>query len=341
MRRQVDYAILLVIVLLLLCTLLGGRFSNPFQGTVIPFGDWAQHWVSAFTTFARPFFQDLKIPLKAVLDSVMSVLSGISPVVVISGIFLIGWQIGGLRLGLLGGLGLVVLGLIGVWPDAMRTLALTISSVFFCVVVGVPLGIAVAKSNRLGVMVRPLLDVMQTCPAFVYLIPIVVLFGIGNVPGLAVTIVFALPPIVRLTDLGIRQVPPSVVEAARAFGATPFEMLVDVELPLALRTIMAGVNQTLMMALSMVVVASMIAVEGLGLLVLRGIGRLDIGLAATGGLGIVVLAVVFDRLTQAAAHPHEERLLERGPVGLIYRLLARRRETRRVRSLNKIVDGAA
>lgn len=164
---------------------------------------------------------------------------------------------------------------------------------------------------------------MQTTPAFVYLIPIVMLFGIGNVPGVIVTIIFALPPLIRLTNLGIRQVPQDLIEASRSFGANEKQMLFKVQIPVAMPTIMAGVNQTLMLALSMVVIASMIAVGGLGQMVLRGIGRLDVGLAAVGGLGIVLLAVVLDRLTQALGKKDKttsKRWFEKGPIGLIYSL---------------------
>ncbi|MCB0061705.1 MAG: ABC transporter permease subunit, partial [Caldilineaceae bacterium] len=181
----------------------------------------------------------------------------------------------------------------------MTTLALVLTAVFFCTIIGVPLGILASRSDRFEGGLRPLLDAMQTTPAFVYLVPIVMLFGVGNVPGIIATIIFALPPIIRLTNLGIRSVPADVVEAAYAFGSTPFQVLWEVQLPLATRTILAGLNQTLLLALSMVVIAAMIAAGGLGTMVLRGIGRLDVGLGAVGGLGIVLLAVVLDRITQA------------------------------------------
>jgi glycine betaine/proline transport system permease protein len=200
--------------------------------------------------------------------------------------------------------------------------------VLFCLVLGLPTGIWLARSDRAAQAMRPLLDAMQTTPAFVYLVPIVMLFGIGNVPGVVVTIIFALPPLIRLTNLGIRQVPADLVEAARAFGASPRQLLLKVQLPLALPTIMAGVNQTLMLALSMVVIASMIAVGGLGQMVLRGIGRLDMGLATVGGVGIVLLAIILDRMTQSLGR--QERVhaarhwYETGPAGLFYRLLSNR-----------------
>jgi glycine betaine/proline transport system permease protein len=164
---------------------------------------------------------------------------------------------------------------------------------------------------------------MQTTPAFVYLVPVVMLFGIGNVPGVIVTIIFALPPLIRLTNLGIRQVRPDLIEAARAYGASPVQMLVKVQLPLAMPSIMAGVNQTLMLSLSMVVIASMIAVGGLGQMVLRGIGRLDMGLATVGGLGIVLMAITLDRITQSLGKTGRgnHHWYEGGPAGLLFRLV--------------------
>ena len=158
-------------------------------------------------------------------------------------------------------------------------------------------------------------------PAFAYLVPVVILLGIGNVPGAVVTIVFALPPIVRLTELGIRQVPGNLVEAAYAFGSTPMQVLFRIQVPLAMRSIMVGINQTVLMALAMTVITSMIAVEGLGMQVLRGIGRLDIGLASTGGLAIVLLAMVFDRITQGvgAERRGSARWTQRGPAGAVVR----------------------
>jgi glycine betaine/proline transport system permease protein len=175
---------------------------------------------------------------------------------------------------------------------------LVVLSVLFCAIVGIPLGIASGRSNRVETFLRPLLDVMQTIPAFVYLIPVVMLFGIGTVSGVIATIVFAMPPIVRLTNLGIRQVHPELVEAGEAFGATTMQVLIKVQIPQAWPSIMAGVNQTIMMALSMVVIAAMIGAEGLGMPVFHGLNNLNIGMATTGGIGIVLLAMVLDRITQ-------------------------------------------
>jgi len=209
----------------------------------------------------------------------------------------------------------------------MTTLSIVLTALVLALVIGIPLGIWAARSNRAYSIMRPILDGMQTIPAFVYLIPVVMLFGIGNVPGVIVTVIFAIAPVIRLTNLGIRQVPLDVVEAMRAFGATESQLLWKAQIPLALPSIMAGVNQTLMMSLSMVVIASMIAVGGLGQMVLRGIGRLDIGLATVGGIGIVVLAIVLDRLTQSmtrrARRPGE--IWQRGPIGLVRRCMAKAR----------------
>lgn len=291
---------------------------HPFGSSFLPVSDWAQKGVNWLAQVARPTFQIVRVPLAAVLENLLFFLRSAPPSLFIIAVFLAAWQFAGLRLAAGCATGLLLLGLIGVWDDTMITVAIIFASVIFCILIGIPLGVATAKSPRLAALVRPLLDVMQTCPAFVYLVPIVMLVGIGNVPGIAVTVIFALPPLVRLTDLGIRQVPGHIIEASQAMGATPAQILFDVELPLALHTIMAGVNQTLMMALSMVVVASMISVEGLGLLVLRGIGRLDMGLATLGGIGIVVLAMVLDRLTQAVARPAGDgRWIDRGPIGLV------------------------
>jgi len=175
---------------------------------------------------------------------------------------------------------------------------LVLVATVFSIATGIPLGIWSAKSDVVERTIRPFLDFMQTLPSFVYLIPTILLFGIGGVPAVISTFVFATPPAVRLTNLGIRQVPYDVVEAAQAFGSTPWQLLTKVELPIALPTILAGVNQTIMLALSMAVIASMIGAPGLGTVVLSGISRVDVGMGLVGGLGIVVLAIILDRITE-------------------------------------------
>lgn len=194
---------------------------------------------------------------------------------------------------------LCVIGLLGLWDAGMQTLSLMIMAVLTSVVIGIPLGIIMARVNWLRSIMMPVLDVMQTMPSFVYLIPVVMLFGLGKIPAIIATVIYAVPPLIRLTDLGIRLVDEEVLEASRAFGANSRQQLFGVQLPLALPNIMAGINQTTMMALSMVVIASMIGARGLGYEVLLGINRLEVGRGLLAGLGIVVLAVLFDRITQS------------------------------------------
>ena len=202
-------------------------------------------------------------------------------------------------------LGLVALsflmGVLGLWDEAMQTLALMLVATSIAVLVGLPFGILLSRSDKTRVIGLPILDAMQTLPSFVYLIPALMLFGLGKVPAIIATVIYAVPPVIRLTDLGLRQVNKEVLEAADAFGATPGQRLWKVELPLALPSIMAGINQATMMALSMVVIASMIGNRGLGQEVLLGINTLDVGRGAAAGLAIVAMAFVLDRTTQAYA----------------------------------------
>ncbi|WP_434155485.1 glycine betaine/L-proline ABC transporter permease ProW [Pseudomonas sp. JZ134] len=298
---------------------------DPFKSINVPLGHWVEVTLRYLVSNFREVFRSIRWPVDQVLDSVQSALLSVPPTVFIIILGLISWQLGGRRIATFSVATLTALGLIGVWNDAMVTLALVLTSLLFCAVIGIPMGILCARSDRLEMFIRPVLDAMQTLPAFVYLVPVVMLFGIGNVPGVIVTIIFSVSPLVRLTNLGIRQVPQDKVEAARAFGCTPRQMLIKVQLPLAAPTIMAGLNQTLMLALSMVVVASMISVGGLGLMVLSGIGRLDMGLASVGGVGLVLLAVFLDRFTQALGERSGhlatgQHWYETGPVGLLMRM---------------------
>ncbi len=195
-------------------------------------------------------------------------------------------------------LSFMLIGYFGMWEDTMSTLAIILVATFLCISIGIPMGIAMARSNKIQAVIVPVLDVMQTIPSFVYLIPVVMLLGIGKVPGLIAVCIYAIPPIVRLTNLGIRLVDKDVLEAADSFGANYWQKLFGVQMPLALPTIFAGVNQTIMMALAMVVIASMIGVKGLGLPVLRAISNQYLALGLMNGLAIVVLAIIFDRVTQ-------------------------------------------
>jgi glycine betaine/proline transport system permease protein len=296
---------------------------DPFHKTLIPLDSWVTTGIDWIVSHFRPVFQGIRVPVDYILSAFQQLLLGMPAPVAIVIFALIAWQMSSLGMGIATLVSLIAIGAIGAWSQAMVTLALVLTALLFCILIGLPLGIWLARSDRAAKIIRPLLDAMQTTPAFVYLVPIVMLFGIGNVPGVVVTIIFALPPIVRLTILGIKQVPADLIEAGESFGASPRQMLFKVQLPLAMPTIMAGVNQTLMLALSMVVIASMIAVGGLGQMVLRGIGRLDMGLATVGGVGIVILAIILDRLTQSVGRDSRSRGARRwyntGPLGLFTR----------------------
>lgn len=195
-------------------------------------------------------------------------------------------------------LSFLVIGYLGMWENTMSTLAIISVATLICIAIGIPIGILMARSDRAQGMITPVLDVMQTIPSFVYLIPVVMLLGIGKVPGMIAVCIYAVPPIIRLTNLGIRLVDREVLEAADAFGSSTYQRLTVVQIPLALPNIFAGVNQTIMMALSMVVIASMIGVKGLGIPVLQAISNQYLALGLMNGLAIVALAIIFDRVTQ-------------------------------------------
>ncbi len=301
---------------------------NPFKSIDFGIADWADG-IKAWAAENRDVVQPVKWFVNDVIVGVEGVMQSIPPVVMLGIIGVIAWQAAGARVSAFVVVCLILLGLSDptAWSLAMTTLAVVATSVVICVLFGLPLGLLAGKSDRFEIAIRPILDTMQTIPAFVYLVPVVMLIGIGNVSGVIVTVVFALPPIIRLTSLGIRQVNASVVEAARAFGSSPRQILFKVELPLATPSIMAGLNQTIMMALSVVVIASLIAVKGLGNEVLRAMGRLDAGKAIVGGFGIVVLAIVLDRITQGLGRTGRERghrhWWQGGPIGLVLRLLGK------------------
>ncbi|BDD88813.1 ABC transporter permease [Desulfofustis limnaeus] len=270
-----------------------------FEEKIIPLDTWVNQFIDWLVEGYRWFFQSIKLPVDLTLTALEKGLNALSPLIAIALICLIAWRVSGIKLSLFSALSLVLIGLLGLWSDTMTTLAMVFSSVIFCTIVGIPLGIWAGRSDRFNAILRPCLDAMQTTPAFVYLVPIVMLFSVGNVAGVLATIIFSLPPIVRLTSLGIRQVHPELVEAALAFGATDWQVLRRVQIPLALPTIMAGLNQTIMMALSMVVIAALIGAGGLGAPVILGLNTLDIGRAVIGGLAIVLMAIILDRVTQS------------------------------------------
>ena len=228
--------------------------------------------------------------------------------VIILGTAIIAWLTVGWKFAAFGVISLLTTGVFGLWNSAMETMALIVVSVVLSIVVGIPFGVIAARSNTFDAVLKPLLDGMQTMPSFVYLVPVVMFFGIGNVPAVFATIVYAAPPTIRFTNLGIREVSPQVVEAARSFGTTPRQLLLKVQLPMALPTIMAGINQTTMMALAMMVIASLVGAGGLGEEVQRALSRARPGEALLGGLGIVFLAIIIDRITQAWAKSRQEAL---------------------------------
>ncbi|MGI3187426.1 ABC transporter permease [Nioella aestuarii] len=300
---------------------------NIFDTEWVPIGPWVEAALQWLVANFRGFFQAIKVPFDFVLTGLETGLTEAPDLLILALIVLVAWQAGGRKLAIISAASMMGIGLMGAWEESMTTLSIVLTCVVFCSLIGIPLGVLAAKRDRFWLVLRPLLDLMQTIPSFVYLVPIVMLFSIGNVSGVIVTFIYALPPVVRLTNLGIRQVRPDMVEAARAFGASDRQTLLKIELPLAMPTIMAGVNQTIMMALSMVVVSSMISVTGLGQMVLRGIGRLDMGLATVGGLGIVFLAIVIDRVSQSFGISSRERehkkWYQTGPIGLVRSLIGR------------------
>ena len=272
-----------------------------FDEQLIPLDEWIQRAVDWLVLNYREFFQVLKVPVEISLEGLEWLFGTLPPFVIILLFAGAAWRYAGKRVTVFTVLTFVLVGYLGLWEDTMTTLSMVICSVVFCAVSGIPQGIKAGRRDRFEMVLRPFLDAMQTTPAFVYLIPVVMLFSIGTVSGILATIVFALPPIIRLTSLGIRQVHPELVEAAVAFGATPWQVLRKVQFPLALPSIMAGLNQTIMMALSMVVIAALIGAGGLGNPVVQGLNTLEIGLATIGGLSIVLLAMVLDRITQGFA----------------------------------------
>ncbi|QTM98985.1 ABC transporter permease subunit [Sediminibacillus dalangtanensis] len=264
-----------------------------------PLEDWTNSFVNNWLLpVMGGFFNAISDALGAFIEAVTNLLIVIPPEVIAIILIVLSWRIAGKGMALFTLIGCIYLGSVELWPAAMQTVAIVLVSTLLSVLIGVPVGILTATSSIMDKIVRPILDFMQTLPSFVYLIPAILLFGLGGVPAVISTFIFATPPAVRMTSLGIKQVPEDVVEASRAFGTTKWQLLFKVQLPLALSTIMAGVNQTIMLALSMAVIASMIGAPGLGSTVLSGISTVNVGLGLTGGLGIVVLAIILDRITQ-------------------------------------------
>lgn len=266
----------------------------------IPVGDVFETIVNTLKNNYSTFFKSLGNIIENLIDAVAWILSTPSAIVMALLITAIVFYFTRRKLtSVLSFLGLLLIMNMELWTETMDTLSLVLVSALICFIVGIPLGIWSAKSKIAEKIVKPILDFMQTMPAFVYLIPAVLFFKIGRVPGVVATVIFATPPAVRLTNLGIRQVPAEITEAARSFGSTSRQMLFKVQLPVALPTILAGVNQTIMLSLSMVVIAAMIGAGGLGEKVLAGIQQLKIGAGFEGGVAVVILAMILDTVTQS------------------------------------------
>ena len=264
----------------------------------IPLAEWTTTAVDWITDSFEWFFDPLKEVIAAFVGALEAAFTALPALLMVAVLAAIAFYLAGWRVGLFTVFGLLFIISLDLWDYTMQTLALVLAAAAVSLAIGIPIGIIAAKSGAVEAVIRPVLDVAQTMPAFVYLVPIVVLMGLDEPPALIATVVFAMPPAVRLTMLGIQQVPKDTVEAAHAFGSTPWQTLLKVELPLSVRSIMAGVNQVIMLSLSMVVIAALAGAGGLGEPVIVGLGQLDVGGAFVGGIGIVILAIMLDRVTR-------------------------------------------
>ncbi|KLU62537.1 glycine betaine transport system permease protein OpuAB [Peptococcaceae bacterium CEB3] len=264
----------------------------------LPLGQWVSQGVDWLLNHYGPGFDAFSGTAGMVIQGLRSVLTASPWWLIVLVIAILAWRSGGRKLTFGSILGLLLIYDLRLWSAFIDTLVLVLISAFVSIIIGIPLGILAAHGKYLRRVILPVLDIMQTMPSFVYLIPALMFFGLGTVPAVFATVVFAMPPVIRLTDLGIRQVPVDLVEVGEAFGSTPGQMLWKIELPLALPTIMAGVNQTMMLSLSMVVIAAMIGAGGFGQGVLSGISQMDIGKGFENGLAVVILAMILDRVTQ-------------------------------------------
>jgi len=303
-KPQSPKLIGLTAVSLLLLDRAPSMFPESFTFSI---ADWVNQWVDTLVTNYGDVFRQISETLLWAIVNLEALLRLAPWWLMLAIVGAIAWHATRKLITTVAIVGLLFLvGAVGLWDKLMQTLALMLVATIISVCIAIPLGILSARSNRLRSMLMPLLDIMQTMPSFVYLIPVLMLFGLGKVPAIFATVIYAAPPLIRLTDLGIRQVDGEVMEAINAFGANRWQQLFGVQLPLALPSIMAGINQTTMMALSMVVIASMIGARGLGENVLVGIQTLNVGKGLEAGLAIVILAVVIDRITQAYGRPRHE-----------------------------------
>ncbi|MCY1029024.1 ABC transporter permease [Mammaliicoccus sciuri] len=269
---------------------------------ILPVSDWANGFVEWLTETFSFIFEPIKTYLGDFMQLIISLLELLHPFVFIIIIMVLAYFVMNKKIvaPILVGIGLFFIYNQDLWDQLLNTMTLVIISSLLSVIIGVPLGILMSKSDRFQAVMKPILDFMQTMPAFVYLIPAVAFFGIGMVPGVFASIIFATPPTIRLTNLGIRQISAELIEASDSFGTTSMQKLIKVQLPLAKASIMAGVNQTVMLALSMVVIASMIGAPGLGRDVLSSLQRAEVGSGFVAGLSIVILAIIIDRFTQSS-----------------------------------------
>ncbi|AOZ93084.1 ABC transporter permease [Paenibacillus crassostreae] len=267
----------------------------------IPIGEWVEGLESWLETNFEPFFDFVKLVVGSVVNGLADGFNFLPPLVMIVLFTLLAFWIGRMKMGVFTLIGLLLVLNLGYWEHTMDTLALVLTASFISIVLGVPIGILCAGNKKVQNVITPVLDFMQTMPAFVYLLPAVAFFSLGVVPGVVASVIFSIPPTIRLTNLGIRQVPEDLVEAADAFGSTPMQKLIKVQLPIAVPTIMAGINQTIMLSLSMVVIASMIGAQGVGADVYRAVTQAKTGVGTEAGLAVVVLAIMLDRMTQKLA----------------------------------------
>jgi ABC-type proline/glycine betaine transport system permease subunit len=270
-----------------------------FDDLRLPLGDWVEAGVDWITANLAILFDFIKTIITGIYDAIEFILIEPPELVLILVLAAIAFVVRGWKMAVGTVVGLFVIVLVNQWDNAMATLALTIVAAFFALLIAIPLGIWAARNDTVSTIVRPILDFLQTMPAFVYLIPAIILFNVGVVPGIIATIAFAMAPGVRLTELGIRGVNREIVEAGTAFGASPGRILRQIQLPLALPTIMTGVNQIIMLSLSMVVIAAMVGAGGLGQPIVQSLQRIDIGLGSEAGLSVVILAIFLDRVTNA------------------------------------------
>ncbi|WP_333859394.1 ABC transporter permease [Clostridium sp.] len=273
-----------------------------FTFHVGPFFEFIVNWL---TYNVEPFFHIIKLINSTLIDGLENILLSVPSIIIIILFSLLALKLSGKKVAIFTAIGLLFIDCIELWPQTMETLALVIVSTLISLIIGIPLGILASRSEGFNRVIRPILDFMQTMPAFVYLIPAVLFFGMGKVPGAISTVIFSMPPAVRLTNLGIRQVPDDVIEAARSFGSTKSQMLYKVQIPIALPTILAGVNQTIMLSLSMVVISAMIGAGGLGREVYNGITQMEIGSGFESGIAVVILAMILDRITQSLGHKNK------------------------------------